>query len=64
MLHRAAGWYGWLDPEGSPLTFQWRVIDAPAPSDFAYESSDGTTFPIAPFTGFTNRFHSAELGGG
>jgi hypothetical protein len=50
-----------FDPEGSPLTYQWRVIDAPLPSSFASEGYDGITYPVAPFTGFTSRFHSAAL---
>ena len=50
-----------FDPEGGPLTYQWRVIDAPSPSAFAFEGSDGATHPIIPFTGFTDRFHSADL---
>jgi len=50
-----------FDPEGSPLTYQWRLIDAPAPSSFANEGSDGATFALAPYTGFTSRLHSAQL---
>jgi hypothetical protein len=50
-----------FDPEGAPLLYQWRLIDAPPGSSFEVEGSDGTTFPISPFTGFTNKFYSQVL---
>lgn len=50
-----------FDPEGAPLIYQWRLIDAPPGSGFSEEGADGATFPTPPFTGFTNRFHSATL---
>lgn len=50
-----------FDPEGAPLLYQWRLIDAPTDSDFASGGADGVTYSIAPFTGFTNRFHSTTL---
>ena len=50
-----------FDPEGAPLVYRWRLIDGPSVSSFADEGADGRTYPIAPFTGFTNRFHSLTL---
>lgn len=50
-----------FDPEGAPLLYQWRLIDAPTDSEFASGGPDGITYPIAPFTGFTRRFYSATL---
>jgi hypothetical protein len=49
------------DLEGSPLLYSWRLIDAPPTSSFATEATDGATFPILPFDGFTSRFHSSTL---
>jgi hypothetical protein len=49
-----------FDPEGAPLEYQWRLIDAPLDSIFAIELNDGATFVIDA-TGFTDRFHSPEL---
>lgn len=51
-----------FDPEGAPLTYQWRLIDAPLGSEFAIEKHDGFTLPEAVPTGFTDRFYSVGLG--
>lgn len=50
-----------FDPEGSPLLYYWRLIDAPPGSSFSREGSDGVTYPLPPFTGFTNKFYSGYL---
>lgn len=50
-----------FDPEGAPLTYQWRLIDAPQPSGYVFEGNDGVTLPDSPATGFTARFYSPEL---
>lgn len=51
-----------FDPEGAPLTYQWRLIDAPLTSQYFFHGLDGTTRPQMVPTGFTDRFYSAELG--
>jgi hypothetical protein len=51
-----------FDPEGSPLTYQWRLIDAPVGSVFLFVGSDGATFPLLVPTGFTDHFYSVVLG--
>lgn len=51
-----------FDPEGVDLMYQWRLIDAPFGSEFAFEGADGGTFPLAIPTGFTDKFHSTEAG--
>jgi hypothetical protein len=53
---------GSFDPEGAPLLFQWRLIDAPTGSSFAFEGLDGFTEPLPTPTGFTNKFYSPALG--
>lgn len=47
-----------FDPEGSPVTYAWRLIAAPGPSTYCREVDDGATFS-PPAT--TNKFHSSEL---
>lgn len=51
-----------FDPEGVPLTYKWRLIDAPDGSMFVYSGADGKTFPLPVPTGFTDLFHSAAFG--
>lgn len=51
-----------FDPEGGSITYQWRLVDAPLTSSFAFEGSDGFTLPMVSPTGFSNKFYSAELG--
>jgi len=51
-----------FDPEGISVTYLWRLIDAPLDSETAVEGSDGATFPLAAPTGFTDKFHSTEIG--
>jgi len=50
------------DPEGGSLLYSWRLIDAPVGSSFAVEGSDGFTVPVAIPNGYTDKFHSPELG--
>lgn len=52
---------GSLDPEGNPLAYEWRLIDAPQGSVFEFDGEDGSTQPDSPATGFTTRFFSTEL---
>ena len=52
---------GSYDPEGSPVTYQWRLIDAPTTSSFAFESLDAKTYPESSPTGFTDQIYSADL---
>lgn len=49
-----------FDPEGAVLTYQWRLVDAPQGSQFAFEGSDGITYPLMVPTGFTDRLYSVE----
>jgi len=51
-----------FDPEGASLTYQWRLIEAPLTSVFGISREDGRTYPLATPTGFTDKFHSTELG--
>lgn len=53
---------GSFDPEGLPVTYQWRLIDAPEGSLAAYAGADGRTFPLLVPTGFTDKFHSTAFG--
>jgi hypothetical protein len=53
---------GSYDPEGGALSYSWRLIDAPVGSSFEVEGGDGFTVPDSPPNGFTDRFHSPELG--
>jgi hypothetical protein len=50
-----------FDPQGAPLTFTWRLIDAPPGSQFIVNVSDGFTFPGSPPTGFTDKLYSVTL---
>jgi len=51
-----------FDPEGSNLTYRWRLIEAPLGSMFIFDGVDGKTFPLPMPTGFTNKFYSTDLG--
>jgi hypothetical protein len=51
-----------FDPEGAPLLYKWRLIDAPTGSQNIYDEADGRTYPLPVPTGFTNRLYSASLG--
>lgn len=51
-----------FDPEGAPLSFSWRLINAPASSIYTVSGNDGRTLPLGPPTGFTNKLHSTSLG--
>lgn len=42
-----------FDPEGAPLSYRWRAIDAPYKSDFAYDASSGTTVDDGDADGVT-----------
>jgi len=50
-----------FDPEGEPITYEWRLIDGPTPSEFVFEGNDGSTSPLPTPTGFTDEFYSEEL---
>lgn len=50
------------DPEGAPLTYYWRLIDAPSTSAYVFEAHDGTTSPESPPTGYTDELLSGDLG--
>lgn len=49
------------DPQDAPLTYAWRLLDAPAGSQYVFNGSDGRTYPLSPATGFTDRFYSPSL---
>lgn len=51
-----------FDPDGSNLTYDWRMLDAPLGSQYIFDGFDGITYPLSPTpTGFTNLFHSVSL---
>jgi hypothetical protein len=50
-----------FDPEGVPLIYSWKLVDAPIGSQFMYDGGSGRTYPLGVPTGFTNKFHSVEL---
>jgi hypothetical protein len=50
-----------FDPEGTPLLYKWRLIDAPDTSSFVFVGHDGKTYPLAIPTGFAQKFYSDEL---
>jgi len=51
------------DAEGSKLSYEWRVIDAPSGSRYCFEGADGTTLPDV--SGFVDKLYSehAIVGG-
>lgn len=51
-----------FDPDGGALLYQWRLVDAPLTSSFAFEGADGFTVPEVSPSGFSDKFYSAELG--
>lgn len=51
-----------FDPEGASLGYQWRLTDTPLGSTFGISEDDGRTYPLAPPTGYTDKFHSTQLG--
>ncbi len=44
------------DPEGAPLSYRWRAIDAPYNSEFAYDGSNGSTTDDGDADGVTTIF--------
>lgn len=50
-----------FDPEGSGLTYKWRLLDTPLGSQYIFDGVDGLTYPESPPTGFTEKFHSVDL---
>lgn len=50
-----------FDPEGTYLSYKWRLIDAPTDSANIFEGFDGITLPLETPTGFTNKFYSESL---
>jgi hypothetical protein len=51
-----------FDPEGAPLYYSWRLIDAPLTSQYLFHPLDGKTYPLVVPTGFTDRIYSEALG--
>lgn len=52
------------DPGGLPLTYHWRLINAPDNSTFMTKIADGNTQPFVahpPPAQYTNKFYSSEL---
>lgn len=50
------------DGQGAPLTYFWRMIDAPEKSQYASAGFDACTYPFSPSTGYTDRLYSGSLG--
>lgn len=44
-----------FDPEGAPLSYRWRAIDAPFGSEFAYDGSNGSTVDDGDTDGVTHQ---------
>lgn len=44
-----------FDPEGAPLSYRWRSIDAPYGSDYAYDGSNGSTVDDGDADGVTHQ---------
>jgi hypothetical protein len=49
------------DPQNAPLTYKWRLINAPPGSQYVFDGADGLTYPLMVPTGFTNHFYSESL---
>lgn len=49
------------DPDGTPITYEWRMVDAPVDSAFVVQCGDGETLSESPTVGFTDEFYSDEL---
>ena len=54
---------GSYDPEGSPLTYFWSLIEAPDGSQFKIIGTDGSTSPDFNADGFTYFFDDFDVGG-
>jgi PKD domain len=54
---------GSYDPEGSPLTYFWSLVDAPDGSQFKTTGTDGNTSPDFNNDGFTYFFDDPDIGG-
>ena len=50
---------GSFDPEGAPITYLWRAVDAPFGSQFAHDNSTGSTSDDGDGDGFTDRLDFA-----
>lgn len=55
---------GSFDPENAPLQYFWRLIGAPVGSMYCFTGNDGTTHPLSPPSGFTNKMYSTGFQGG
>ncbi|WP_394831649.1 hypothetical protein LVJ94_34565 [Pendulispora rubella] len=51
---------GSFDPEGVPLLYAWRLIDAPPTSQYVIQGTDGV--PAISPSGFTDRLYSSTVG--
>lgn len=47
------------DPEGAPLIYKWRLIDAPYDSEFCISGHDGYT--LSSISGYVDKFYSDEF---
>jgi len=52
-----------FDPQSLPLSYFWKLIDAPLGSQYLFEGTDGITIPLLVPTGFTDVFYSSVFGG-
>ncbi len=46
------------DPEGTPLQYSWRLLDAPVGSGFAIEGLQGASYPLPFPTGYTDKWYA------
>lgn len=49
------------DPEGQPITYQWRLVDAPLQSSHIRQLIDGFTVPLPAPNGFTDKLYSPSF---
>lgn len=52
---------GSYDPENQPISYAWRMTDAPADSAYVHQYFDGVTHPGSPATGYTSKLYSATF---
>lgn len=51
-----------FDPEGADLGYEWRLVEGPNTSAFVVALDDGVTHALPTPTGYTDKFHSTDLG--
>lgn len=52
-----------FDPQSLPITYSWKLIDAPLGSSSLFQGTDANTYPEVVPTGFTDKLYSEVFGG-